>query len=239
MVRSESVSLDTQSLLVTLHGLIIFANLQEDCGIVPEDSNVSMVGAKNIVSNTKTLHEALLRDVELLLLEEDQSNGVQGSNISVTLSQMIPVDVKSLLVQFESGAVLLHLVLYQAYATQGCSNVDVIRTKNADLHHMNVTVLPDGCNIVAALLVDLSNVDEGDHNVRVVGLKDSSLNFESFFVVQHGRSHVAKFVGQFFGLVQSRGYMYTSGWKFPSAARPVINTFSKICLAMSNSLRSW
>ena len=206
VVRSESVSLDTKSLLVTLHGLIIFANLQEDRGnVVPEDSNVSMVGAKNLASNTKTLHEALLRDVELLLLEEDQSNGVQGSNISVTLSQMIPVDVKSLLVQFEGGAVLLHLVLYQAHATQGCSNVDVIRTRNADLRHMNLTVLPDGCNIVAALLVDLSNV--GDHNVRVVGLKDGSLNFESFFVVRHGRSHVAKFVGEVSDLVQSRGYL--------------------------------
>ena len=78
----------------------------------------------------------------MLLLEEDQSNGVQGSNISVTLSQMIPV--KSLLVQFEGGAVLFHLVLYQAHATQGCSNVDVIRTRNADLRHMNLTVLPDG-----------------------------------------------------------------------------------------------
>jgi hypothetical protein len=203
VVRSESVS----CLLVTLHGLIIFANLQEDrCNVVPEDSNGSMVGAKNFASNTKTLHEALLRDVELLLLEEDQSSGVQGSNISVTLSQeMIPVDVKSLLVQFEGGAVLIHLVLYQAHATQGCSNVDVIRTRNADLHHMNFTVLPDGCNIVAALLVDLSNM--GDHNVRVVGLKDGSLNFESFFVVRHGHSHVDKFVGQFSDLVQSRGYL--------------------------------
>ena len=93
---------------------------------------------------------------------------------------MIPVDVKSLLVQFEGGAVLFHLVLYQAHATQGCSNADVIRTRNADLRHMNLTVLPDGCNIVAALLVDLSNVGEGDHNVRVVGLKDGSVNFESF-----------------------------------------------------------
>ena len=205
VVRSESVS----CLLVTLHGLIIFANLQEDRGnVVPEDSNGSMVGAKNLASNTKTLHEALLRDVKLLLLEEDQSSGVKGSNINVTLSQeMIPVDVKSLLVQFEGGAVLFHLVLYQAHATQGCSNVDVIRTRNADLRHMNLTVLPDGCNIVAALLVDLINVGEGDHNVRVVGLKDGSVNFESFFVVRHGRSHVAKFVGQFSDLVQSRGYL--------------------------------
>jgi hypothetical protein len=189
VVRSESVSLNTKSLLVTLHGLIIFANLQEDCGnVIPEDSNVSMVGTKNLASNTKTLHEELLRDVELLLLEEDQSNGVQGSNISVILSQMITVDVKSLLIQFEGGAVLLHLVLYQAHATQGCSNVDVIRTRNADLCHMNLTVLPAGCNIVAVLLVDLSNVGEGDHNVRVVGLKDGSLNIESFFVVWHGQS---------------------------------------------------
>jgi hypothetical protein len=210
VVRSESVSLDTKILLITFYGLIIFANLQEDHGnVVPEDSNVSMVGAKNLASNTKTLHEALLRGVELLLLEEDQSNGVQGSNISVTFSQMIPVDVKSLLVQFEGGAVLLHLELYQAHhATQGCcSNVHVIRTRNADLHHMNLTVLPDSCNIVAALLVDLSNVGEGDHNVRVIGLKDGSLNFESFFVVRHGRSHVAKFIGQFSDLVQSRGYL--------------------------------
>ena len=54
MVRSESVSLNTKSLLVTLHGLIIFANLEEDCGnVVPEDSNVSIVGAKNLASNTK------------------------------------------------------------------------------------------------------------------------------------------------------------------------------------------
>ena len=149
----------------------------------------------------------MLRDIELLLVEEDQSNGVQGSNISVTLSQMIPVDVKSLLVQFEGGAVLLHLVLYQAHATQGCSNVDVIRTRNADLHHMNLMVLPDSCNIVAALLVDLSNVGENDHNVRVVGLKDGSLNFESFFVVRHGQNHVAQFVGQFSDLVQNRGYL--------------------------------
>jgi hypothetical protein len=110
---------------------------------------------------------------------------------------MIPVDVKSLLVQFKGSAVLLRLVLYQAHATQGCSNVDVIRTRNADLRHMNLTVLPDGCNIVAVLLVDLSNVGESDHNARVVGLKDGSLNFESFFVVRHGRSHVAKLVGQF------------------------------------------
>ena len=62
VVRSESVSLDTKSLLATVHGLIILANLQEDRGnVVPEDSNVSMVGAKNLASNTKTLHEALLR----------------------------------------------------------------------------------------------------------------------------------------------------------------------------------
>jgi hypothetical protein len=56
VVRSESVSLHTKSLLVTLHdGLIIFANLEEDRGnVVPEDSNVSMVGAKNLASNTKT-----------------------------------------------------------------------------------------------------------------------------------------------------------------------------------------
>jgi hypothetical protein len=190
VVRFESVSIDTKSLLVTVHGLIIFANLQEDRGnVVSEDSNISIVGAKNLASNTKTLHEALLCDVELLQLEEDQSNGVQGSNISVTLSQMIPVDLKSLLVlvQFEGGAELLHLVLYQAHATQGCSNVDVIRTRNADLRHMNLTVLLDGCNIVATLLVDLSSVGESDHNVRMVRLKDSSLNFESFFVVQHGR----------------------------------------------------
>ena len=50
------LSLDTKSLLVTLHGLITFANLEEDRGnVVPEDSNVSMVCAKNLASNTKTL----------------------------------------------------------------------------------------------------------------------------------------------------------------------------------------
>ena len=101
------------------------------------------------------------------------------------LSQIIPADAKSLLLQFEGGAVLFHVVLHQPHATQGCSNGDVIRTRNSDLHHiMYLTVLlPDGCNIVAALLVDLGNVGESDHNVRVVGLKDGSLNFESFFVV--------------------------------------------------------
>jgi hypothetical protein len=97
---------------------------------------------------------------------------------------------------YNSKAVLYyfsHLVLYQAHVTQqGCSNVDVIKTRHADLRHMNLTVLPDGCNIVAALLVDLSNVGESDHNVRVVGLKDGSLNFESFLVLRHGRSHVAQ-----------------------------------------------
>ena len=71
VVRSESVSLDTKSLLVVLHDHAIFANLQEDHGnvLVPEDSNVSMVGAKNLALNTKTLHEALLRNVEVHLLK--------------------------------------------------------------------------------------------------------------------------------------------------------------------------